>query len=261
MSTAHSFWVGPKGGTLVELDTVALFGRKIGEGMAGRRGGNPHSQFRDGHRATPGRPLSMLSIPLEVRYRYSDPVGDVTHTDASRGHAYENMSTVKRLLRGTPGTEVTLRCTVPHWGEVEIDVELNRPMLGSETDQTHVYMLDAPHPYWRSTTLQSGAPPTLAVGGNALVDDPVLTFTGGVDAVATHGDSGMDITVEGTIPAGGVRVDVGERTAIRISDGADWREFVTPSHARWFELYGDYTNPISVAGGGTLGVDWYNKWQ
>lgn len=263
MSWDYDYRAGPKGGTLVTLDTYAGFVRLVSEFVVGRRGSNPTVAYKHGSEAIPRKYFREANVMLETGLRWTNAAGAVTHTDGRAGHVFENLAETAKLLGGIQGKLVTLRRTVPHWGTVEIDVELLGDALPSQQRHVFLWPLRAPRPFWRSTThrtslaLGSG----ITVGGNAPVDDFILRIIGGTDVTVTHNGSGAKITYEGALPAGGVETDLLTGETTRISGGADWSANVEPSNEWWMEL-DPGANAFTIGGSPTTAeADLYDKWK
>ncbi len=263
MSWDYDYRAGPKGGTLVTLDTYADMIRLLSEFVVGRRGSNPTVAYKHGVEANPRKFFESMNLLLETKLRYTNASGGVTHTDGRAGHVFENRSELGRLLGGVQGKLVTLQRIVPHWGTVQIDVELLSEAQPSQQQHVFLWPLHAPRPFWRSTTqrtnlaLGSG----VTVNGNAPIDDFILRIVGGTDVTVTHNGSGAKISVEGATPAGGIEIDMLTGTTTRITGGTDYSANVEPSQPWWMEL-DPGSNAFTVTGTpSTAEVDLYDAWK
>lgn len=253
--TVYDYQAGPKGGSLTPLLNFCTMVRVLSEGGSGKRGGNVGVQYLHGEHAVAHKFLTPRIIPLEVALRYTSAAGTITHADGAPGHVFENLSEVKRLLRGHR-SQATLQRTAPDMGTVQIDVECMEP---TPTQNRFVYLfpLVAARPFWRSTTVQSTAASPIAVGGDAPVDDAELVFAGGAGSPTfTHTASGATIGYVGTVPGGGVRVYTETGQAVRVSGGADESAFITFNKPYVLELDPGVSNAFT--GSGT--ISWQDKW-
>jgi hypothetical protein len=243
---AHDFdWkAGPRGGSLTDLDTISTFVRVLDEGSPGSRGDNVPIQYLHGAREVAHLFSTEALIALEV--------GVATKAQ---------LTSVKQLLYG--GRQmVTLQKNDPSWGVVQIDGKIFQPVIPTQDRFTYLFPMLCADPFWRSTTLQSLNPvPTLTVGGNAPVDDAEIVFTGGTDATLTHTDSGAVVALEGATPSGGVRCYVKTGFAARVTGGTDWSEFFFQNMPFIVELDSGASNAFTLTGGGSVVVEFRNKWR
>lgn len=208
---------------------------------------------RSGTNSPPPRLLA-----LEVVLRYTSAAGTVTHADGAEGHVFENLSEMKRLLRGQRSL-ATLERVAPDQGTVQIDVECGEP-TPSQNRFTYLFPLVAARPFWRSTTLQSDSSSPIAVGGDAPVDDALVTFSAAASSpVFTHTASGATITYTGTVPAGGVRVYTETGQAVNVTGGADCSNLVSFNKPYILELDPGVSNAYTISSG-TVTVEWRDKW-
>lgn len=261
MGWDYQWKAGPKGGTLVALSDYTTFVRVLAEAGSARRGRDVDVPYLHGQRPVPHKFAAPATIALEMGLRYTNAAGAVVHTDGAAGHAYENLAAVKRLLYGQRDL-VTLQRVAPDYGTVEVDVQVLQPVTISQTRFVFMFPLTAAVPFWRATAQSSDATPaSVDVGGNAPVDDLWIEWVGGTNPTLTHTASGAVIGYDGgAIPAGGVRVYVGEGRAERISGGADESANITNNRDYWMELEGGATNLFSETGGSTTTLKWYDRW-
>lgn len=258
MGWNYAYQAGPKGGTLTALSNFCLNVRLLTEGGSGKRGGNVAVQYLHGEHAVPHKFASPRLLPLEVVLRYTNSAGAITHADGAEGHVFENLSEVKRLLRGQR-SQATLARTAPDMGAVQIDVECGEP-TPTQNRFTYLFPLVAARPFWRSTTLNSVSTSPLAVGGDEAVDDAEIVFSAAaVNPVFTHTASGATITYTGTVPAGGVRVYTETGQAKNETGGADVSELLSYNKPYILELDPGVSNAYTISSG-TVTVSWRDKW-
>jgi len=256
----YNYLAGPKGGTLLALSDYCISVRVLTEGGPGKRGPNVGVQYLHGAHPVPHKFATERLVPLEVALRYTNSAGAVTHADGAAGHVFENLSEVKRLLRGQRGL-ATLRRTAPDMGTVELDVECAVDPQPSQGRHVYVFMLTAARPFWRSTTLQSATASPIAVGGDAPVDDAEIVFPAtAVNPLFTHTPSGATVQVTGTIPTGGVRVFTETGQVKKESDSSDYSEFAVYNKPYILELDPGVSNAFTYSGGGTMTIYWRDKW-
>lgn len=242
MAWDYDWKIGPKGGTLIDLDIYCNVIRLLGgaEPSGGLRGRNVINPYRDGTIAVEHKHQTELIIPLELGFK------GTTATQISN-----NKTTVEANLFGKKGM-VTLRRTTPE-DIVEAYVQRLSPSTPTQNRLVYLYLLTAPEGYWRSTSQTTDSATPVAVGGNGRVSDAVIdidTGATGTGVVLTMTDDGATITIAGATPAGGVRVDLEAGSVTKITGGADYHEFV--SFKRPYRIIlepGD--NPFTGAGGGS----------
>lgn len=251
----YAYQAGPKGGSLTALSNFCRSIRVLEEGGSDKRGADVAVQYLHGEHAVAHKFLTPRLIPLEVGLRRTSAAGTITHADGAAGHAFENLSEVKRLLRGQRGL-ATLQRTAPDMGPVQIDVHCGKP-TPTQDRFTYLFPLVAPRPFWRSTSLSSTGTSPLAVGGDAPVDDAEIVFASGTDPIFTHTPSGATIQYVGSVPGGGVRVFTETGQAIRVTGGADESEFMAYNKPYILELDPGVDNAFT----GSATVEWYTKWN
>lgn len=257
----YSYQAGPKGGALTALSTYCSRVRIVDEGMGGKRGDNIAIPYLHGARAVGHKFASESTLNLEVVLRYTNGSGAITHTDGAAGHAFENLSEVKRLLGGQRSL-ATLQRTAPDHGTVQIDVEALSPVRASSTHFIFLFPLNCPSPFWRSSAQNSQNPSSpITPAGDGPVDDMWVEFSGGSNASLTHSASGAQLSLTGATPGGGIRLLVGEGRAVYISGGADATDLVTANRSYWMEMDPGVSNSFTVGGGTTATVKWYDKWR
>ena len=262
MAWAYTYKAGPYGGTLVALSTYCMSARIVGESGVGKRGGDVTVQYLHGAHPVAHKFAQPRLIPLEVVLRYTNSSGAVSHADGAAGHAFENLSEVKRLLRGQAGL-ATLERIAPDQGTVRIDVECGEP-TPTQNHFTFLFPLIAARPAWYSTTTQTDSSSPIAVGGDFPVDDATVTFSAAaVSPVFTHTSSSATvkptITYTGTVPAGGVIVNTLTGQASNVTGGADCSNLVSYNKPYILELDPGASNTYTISSG-TVTVAWTDKW-
>lgn len=251
------------------------------EKRARLRGRNREIPWQQGERSTQPKLYRALSFELQFLLRYTDPTGTIIHVDGAPGHVYENYSEIKRLISGDQlnGSLVTLRRTMPHSGDVDIDFEvLDEIRPDTSTRFRMVAFCQAPFPFWReaiqTVETETGKTSTtetieVVVGGNVPIPNAVVIFAPNTQPVSnlriTHTPSGRFLQFSGIIDAGDtVTFDVGARTAIHSVDGAvDAAQL--KSHADWLVLPLGTSDLDLTCDAGTLDYDvtvsYFNLWS
>lgn len=235
---------GPRGVTLTDLDTVSRSVRILDMGSPGSQGSNVPVQYLHGAREVAHLFSEENLIPLEIS------VSDLAQ-----------LTDVKRLLYGGRSM-TTLQMTAPDWGTVQIDGKIFQPVVSTQDRFTFLFPFLAADPFWRSTTLNTGINPvpSIAVGGNAPVDDAEVTFASGTDPILTHTASGATIQITGAVPAGGVIVYARTGWAERLTGGTDYGEFLVMNKPFVLELDADATNSFSLSTGAVT-IAWRSKFR
>lgn len=256
--SVYTYKAGPLGGTLLPLSDYCSSVRLLDEGGVSKRGGDVTVQYLHGNHAVGHKFANPRLLALEVVLRYTAAGGTVTHTDLEPGHVFENLSEVKRLLRGQRSL-ATLERIAPDQGTVQIDVECGEP-TPTQNRFTYLFPLIAARPFWRSTTAQTDSTSPIAVGGDFPVDDATVTFSAGASSpVFTHTASGATITYTGTVPAGGVTVNTLTGQAFNVTGGADCSNLVSFNKPYILELDPGVNNAYTISSG-TVTVGWADKW-
>jgi hypothetical protein len=259
MAWDYAWEAGPKDGTLVALSDFCTSVRLLSEGGSAKRGRDVNVQYLHGDHAIAHKFLTPRILPLEVVLRFTNSSGAITHGDGAEGHVFENLSEVKRLLRGQAGL-ATLQRDAPDMGEVQIDVECGEP-TPTQVRFSYLFPLLAARPFWRSTSQSTDSSSPIAVGGDAPVDDAAIVFSAGASSpVFTHTATGATITYTGTVPSGGVRVFTETGQASRVSGGADESANVSFNKTYILELHPGVNNAYTISSG-TVTVEWYDKWN
>lgn len=262
MAWNYNWQAGPSGGSLTTLSTYCQSVRLLSEGPgSGLRGLNVSIPYLHGTRAIDHKFYGESTLLLEVVLRYTNGSGAVVHSDGAAGHVYENLSEVKRLLTGQRGL-ATLQRTTPDWGTVSVDVEQIGLVYPSQNRFTFVFPLNAPTPFWQSTSQSSQNPSSpITPNGDGPIDNMWVEFSGGSNASLTHSASGAQLSLSGSTPGGGIRIYVGEGRAEYISGGADATSLVSANRSYWMEMVAGASNAFTVGGGTTATVKWYDRWR
>ncbi len=144
--------------------------------------------------------------------------------------------------------------TNPEDGVIHLDFELVGE--GRPTQAQHIigWPLKSPHAFWVGVAASQQTPTTITNNGTAPVGDAVIDIVSGTDGGLVHDDTGDSITIAGALPSNGVRVDVGARTAVRITGGADWSDNLVVNAPWWME-FDPGANAVTAVGGSTVTVD------
>lgn len=257
-SWVYDYFAGPEGGTLLALDQVAENIRILGDGAGtGLEGDDADVQYLNGERVNPEKYVASGLVTVELTVRDTNGAGAVVHVDGKPGHRYENFSVIKKLFY-PPRKRVTLRRTAPHQGEVQVHGQVMTAEVIGDVEWRLIFPIKvADPPFWESTTLVSNVNPvpSLAVGGNAPVDDALVNFSGGSTQL-THTDSGRMVGLSGA-PSGG---QLNLRTGIVANGGTPLNKWLVHSHGNLMEFDGGETNAFSVSGGGVT-VTYRPKWR
>lgn len=198
----------------------------------------------------PNKLMGAGNVVLVTYLRETDGAGLVTHTDGSSGHIYENLSALKTVFNKTSSL-VTLRRVAPHIGAMILEVEsVEQPVAGQDRFEV-IWTLRTPKPVWRSEAIVNTASLTTGLfnpGGDAPVDDMVLTFTG-AGSVVNGGDK-VEVTASCTVDVGAKTVFVGPTPSPGL---------IRPNNERWLHLEGGTDNSLTVTG--TVAMDHYPKWS
>ena len=250
MAWDYDWKLGPKGGTLIDLDVYCdLVRLDVGADPIGaKRGVNVINPYRHGTVAVEHKYNTELLIPLELGFKGTTP------TTISN-----NKTTVEKNLFGVKGL-ATLRRTTPE-DTVEAYVEPVTPSIPTQNRFVYLYLLTAPEGFWRSTTQTTDSTTPIAVGGNGSVADVIIDIIGGTGVVVTMTADGATITITGATPAGGVRVDLEAGSVTKITGGADYHEFVAFNRPYRVILEpGD--NAFTTAGTPTsVTFKWFDKYR
>ncbi len=251
---------GPQGGSLTSLSDYLSMVRLVSEFKAGMRGRAPRVLFSHGDAEVARRWHGRANLMLEGQVRWTNSAGAVTHGDGPAGHFYENLGAVVDLLAGEQGAPITLQRDAPHQGVVEIDGYLAGDPAPTQDRDVFLFPIQCPQPFWRGQARTGLTSPTITFGGNAPITDAVVDLTGGTNTRLTHTASGSYIQIDGALPAGGVRVDIGAGTCVKITGGTDYSNYLTVADPWWIE-FDPGGNAVSVSGGGSVSVDGYDKWR
>ncbi len=237
MSWLYTYKAGPPGGSLTALLDFCESVRIRSEWAGGYRGQDPIVQNQHGEFSSPRKFHPAANFILETVLSYTDSAGDVTHPDGQAGHIYENFGDVKKLLLGGQGSLVELERITPDQGTVSIDVQLMGDALPTQTRHIFGWPLRAPKPFWTGIAASQQSPPTITNDGTAPAIDAIIDFTGtATDPRFTLDSPGDYVEIKATLPAGGVRVDVGAKTCVRITGGTDFSQNLRVNTPWWMEF-------------------------
>lgn len=238
--------------------------RIVNEFSLGFRGNDPISQYVHGEQSSPRKFHPAANLSLEMTLLGTNTAGVITHGDGAAGHYYENFSALKALLAGKQGQLVRLERTAPDLSTVYMDMWAVDAARSTQNRFTYAWPMRAPSPFWVGAADNGNTPTTLTPAGDAPIDDMIIDFTGTADTPRlTHDDTGDYVEIDGALPSGGVRVDVGAGTVVRISGGADWSNALRVNNPWWLEL-DPGANAVTVtqdSGSPTVSVDWFTKWR
>lgn len=252
----YDYQAGPAG-SLTDLSDYVVGVRIPNEYSTGRRGTNPIVQYRHGTQWASRKFVRPSALVLEVAVRETNAAGAVTHTDGKPGHIYENLSVLKRILGGNAGSLVRLQRDAPHQGTVYLDVEQLGEAFPTQTRHIFGFPLTAPHPFWIGAADTGNTASPLVVGGDAPVGDAVVRLLTGTDTKLTVDSTGDFLQIVGAMPAGGVSIDLGAGTCVKVTGGADYSNALRRSNA--FEL-DPGSNAVTLSTG-TMSVDWNEQWR
>jgi len=273
--TAYSYQVGDEGGTFTDVADYASVVRILSEGMAVRRGDNTVVPYQDGEYSEPFKFLGARTMMFDVQLRYTDASGAITHADGAAGHAYENLSELKRLLGWGGRSRRMLRRTAPHQGAVETRIECVSGVEAIDARYRFTFFLRAIDGVWRAQTLSTDTQAsksvfphafTIATGGDYEITDPKFTFTCVADGVAPSVEQtavSEKISVAGAFVASDVIVvDLSRDRAVTLN-GARYGS-VSPNRAWWMRLL-PATAALGLSldadsGTWTLATEYRDKW-
>ena len=232
------------------------------DSMPSRRGSNIEVPTRHGSVTVPDKFYKERTLTLNIMVFAQDSSGDVTHTNGPRAHIRENLDIllgalysnslipIQRVEPDYPGAGTV---TWEALGEV-LDVI---PVLsGASLTRLMAVRFKLPNPFWRILPeVTGGGTPSVSNGGNAPVDDMVVTLTGGTNPKLTNTTTGEFLEITDGM-ANPVIIDVGARTVVQ--NGLDVDALLTTAPGRWMEFVPG-TNSLSLTGGGSVSIDFYSK--
>lgn len=230
-------------------------------GWPGRRGDNPPVIGRSGSYRVPSKEAAerTITLGLQIRRRASDngvtlPAGECEHLEA-------NQDTILGLL----GSEdlLTLEWDRANGQTRYLEVEAidQAPIAHVGDEQQISLILRANYPQWRLsgaaiTFNVTGGPINLNPGGNAAIEDVLLSFT--ADGQLTNSLTGDGVGVDAPSYAQPVTVDLA--TGLVLQNGVNVSQYLTaPLTARIFHLKPNVNNPLT-ASAGTIGVAYRPQW-
>ena len=244
--------------------------------LAARRYRPTEIAYQHGEVANDNRFFKSKELRLDIWVAANDSDGAVTHTEGRAGHIRENLDALWAIF-GKKGSAITLQRDVPDYpGAGTITLETDASVIRKAQAQgkfrsgglTRRIILDLlmPHPFWRelpvNTSLGQGTG-NIATGGNAPINDMVITFQAGDDDPRlTHDDSGDYIEIAGTIPAGDVEVDVGARTVTKLADSSPYDANLLFNRPWWMEWPpADAALGLTMTATDTVDLSWFDQWH
>lgn len=197
-----------------------------------------------------GKLMGAGNVMMATYLWDSEPDGSITHVDGSAGHIMENLSVLKRIFNRAHGPILITR-TAPHIGVQEILVELiDQPQEGQDRHEI-IWTLKAAKPLWRSGTSVSGAVTSGAFnpGGDAPVDDMILTFSTAGSIFNTTTDTGFEVTDACVVNCAALQVTQAGNPAPGL---------ILPRNEKWLHLEGGIDNTLTVVG--TVNMSHFPKW-
>lgn len=150
--------------------------------------------------------------------------------------------------------QTTLQRTDHPAGTVRADVELDDSPRQTQNRFTYVFPLRRADGVWEdaSASQASGTAPSITTGGDAVIGDPIVTFSGPGTAVLVNDWGTANLEWAGT---GTAVVDSGARTVMQGGSAVDgdW----VADKKWWFRFQPDTT--VDLTATVSLTVDWRNK--
>lgn len=271
----YGYSVGDEGGSFTSLAQFAHGVRVLNEGGAVRRGTNPIVPYVDGEFSEAFKFLDARTLLLDVNLRYTNAAGAVTHTDGEAGHAYENLSELKRLLGWGGRNRRVLRRTAPHQGAVETRIECIGGVEPSDARYKFTFGLRQIDGIWQAQTPSTNQEASVSVfphaftidtGGDYEIGDLKITLTcvsAGSNPSVTLDGKNETITVPGSFSASDVIVVKPGRDPIFTLNGSRYAG-ITGNRAWWIRLpYGATSEAMTLdadSGTWTLDLEWRDKW-
>lgn len=230
-------------------------------GWPGRRGDNPPVIGRSGSYRVPSKEAAERIATVGIQIRRRDTAGAVTLPFGECEHLEFNQDTILGLL----GSEdlLTLEWDRANGTSRYLEVEcLDAAPINFEGDEQRVScVFRAPYPQWRLSGTAivaniTGGPINLNPGGNAPVEDAILSFS--ADGEISNSLTGDAVGVDAPSYAQPVLINLatGEVT----QNGVRVSQYVTaPDTARIFHLRPNVNNPLT-ASAGTIGVTYRPQW-
>lgn len=245
------------------------------DNLAPRRYQQQEIAYRHGEVANYDRFFSSKTIALRMWVAAHDADGLVSHSEGPEGHVRENLNELYQIF-GKKGSAITLQRDVPDYpGAGTITLEANAQVVNVIQSlgryqrgllRRLTVNLLLPHPFWHELPVNTSAAfggGNIATGGNAVINDMVITFKAGdVDPRLTATVSGDYLEISGTVPAGDVEVDVGARTVTKLSDGSAYDANLVKNRAWWMEWPPDTASlALTMTATDTVDLSWYDQWH
>lgn len=227
-------------------------------GFPGRRGSNPPVIGRSGTYRVPSKEAAERKATLGLQIRRRDFDGSAPLEGCE--HLELNQDSILGIL-GNPDLW-TLEWDRADGSTRYLEVEAidQAPIRQHEDEQRIAIVLTSPYPQWReggaATTTPIGAGPVnLDPGGNAPVEDLLISFAASGKLTNSLTGDGLSVAHPGGAP---ILVDLatGEVTQGGVQAGQFINDVDT---SRIFHLRPGVNNPLS-ASAGTIDVTWRTQW-
>jgi len=259
----------------VQLSDYCTSVRILDEASPSKRGSNIVVPYLHGEWSEYNKWFNSVPFGLECALRYTNASGAITHADGAAGHVYENLAALKYLFGKRTGT-VTLTRETPHQGQNRADIEVLDEIHSVGPRHKYLIICRMVHAFWRETPaeqdIETGITTsrtyTIATGGNAPINDMVITFdinanTTGPRLALVAGDDFVKLTGD-LVNTDQVIFDVGARTVTL--NGSNAADRLAIGTAWWME-FASAKPTLGLTATATAGtdwdvtIDWYNKWR
>ena len=228
-----------------------------------RRGSDIVIPFRHGSYSTGRKFYDPREVVLGILIMPFNTAGAVTHAEGGSAHIRENkrnlfaelyandLISVQRDEPAYPGAGIVTYEAMCYVADMT-------PVREAQGKLARLFIprFISPDPFWRILPEQTSVgTPSVTNNGIAPVADMVITFTGGTDPKLTNTTTGEWIQITDGM-ASPVTVDVGLRTVTQGGSPAD--ALFTKSHDWWMEFVPG-VNSLSLTGGGSVSIDFYDK--
>jgi hypothetical protein len=194
----------------------------------------------------PGQLFGPGDVRIKCYLRFTDSSGAITHVDGEAGHIYENLAILKELF-GKVDDQIVLSRETPHQGtNTLLLAPSGQPSPGQNRFEV-IFPMRANKPFWRGDLVSTTLTGTFDPGGNAPVDDMVLTFAGAGTIVNGRNGDRIQVTGACVVDCGQRRVTVG---------GSPAPGLIIPGSDRWLHL-----EPGNNAITGSCSISYYPKWK
>lgn len=194
----------------------------------------------------PGQLYGSGDVRIHCHLRMTDSSGAITHPDGEAGHIYENLAILKELF-GKVDAEIVLTREAPHQGTNSLKITPGDEPTSGQNRFEVIFPMRAHKPFWYGDAVSSTLTGAFDPGGNAPVDDAVLTFSGAGTIINGRNGDRIQTTGACVVNCGTRRVTVG---------GVHSPGLIIPGNERWLHL-----EPGVNAITGSCGIDYYPKWK